>query len=158
MAQLQPNGSYLQLLSGHTLNDYNTTAVYVHNNRLHNYPLCIERSRMCCLTVIVPPQACEPLKSAAPDKSSGQTVHSQKFLMRSLSCWLLKASGVVKVAPTGEQIRKKKNNHQDVFLTVMIRLLLPSLQRKALFKCSSYQGKRSIRVSDGCVCVCVCLW
>lgn len=61
-------------------------------------------------------------------------------------CWLLKASGVVEVVPVGEQ--RKKKNHQDVFLTVMIRLLLPSSPpEKALSKCSSYQGTRTIRVS-----------
>lgn len=81
MARLQPHthARYLQLPSGHTLPDSNTTPVDIRDNRSHNYPLCIESNRMCCLTIIVSLRACEPLKSAGPDKNTSRTVHSQNF-------------------------------------------------------------------------------
>lgn len=72
--------------------------------------------------------------------------------MRSLMCWLLKASGVAEVVPVGEQ-RKKKKNRQDVFLTVMIRLLLPSSSLR-----KHCPNALHIKEREPSVCLHVCHW
>lgn len=80
---------------------------------------------MCCLTVIVsrsPARGCN-LQSQIR-VPAGLSIH--KFLMRSLSCWILKASGVAEVVLVGGQ---ESINSQDVFLSVMITLLVPSFEK-----------------------------
>lgn len=113
---------------------------------------------MCCLTVIV---------SRGP--TSGWNLWSQirglaglsihKFLMRSLKLLDIKSQrGSCDDGGGWESI-----NLQDVFLSVMITLLVPSF-RKGLSNYSesaSYQGKDasvSLVHLIVCVCVCMCLW
>lgn len=61
--------------------------------------------------------------------------------------WLLKASGVVEVVPVGEQ-RKKKKEPSGCFSHCHDKTSSSFLPpEKALSKCSSYQGTRTIRAS-----------
>lgn len=125
---------------------------------MHNYPLCIERNRMCCLTVIVSHRSTRGWNLQCQIRlPAGLSIH--KFLMRSLSCWILKDSGVTDAVLVGEQ---ESFNHQDVFLTVMIRLLVPSFQIKHCPNSVTVHIKErnSIYVSGAwwCECMCACVW
>lgn len=126
---------------------------------MHNYPLCTERNRMCCLTVIVSHRSTRGWKLQCQIRlPAGLSIH--KFLMRSLSCWILKASGATDVVLVGGQ---ESFNHQDVFLTVMIRLLVPSSQIKHCLNSVTtvhIKERNSIYVSSAwwCECMCACVW
>lgn len=122
---------------------------------MHNYPLCIERNRMCCHTVIVSHSPAMVWNLQCQIRiPAGLSIH--KFLMRSLSCWILKASGVTEVVLVGEQ---ESINHQDVFLPFMIRLPVPSFQKKHCPNSVTtvhMKEKRSIYESSTWWCVSVC--
>lgn len=90
---------------------------------------------------------------------AGLSIH--KFLMRSLNCWILKASGEAVVVLVEGQLNS--NNPEDVFLTVMITLLVPSLEKGMSRYCkyTSYQGKEDYRCHNYLfrfVSVRTCLW
>lgn len=117
---------------------------------------------MCCHAVIVCHGPTRGPKSAEPDKSAGRTVHSQishevTQLLDIKSQW-----GGGGSADRGGA-KKKSNNPEDVFLTVMIILLVPSLEKGMSRYCkyTSYQGKENYQYHNylfRCVSVCTCLW
>lgn len=102
--------------------------------------------------------SCERLESVEPDKRTGRTVHSQishevTQLLDIKSQW----GGV------GGWRGWESINLQDVFLSVMITLLVPSFRRGT----SNYTDFASYQGKDKCLChcstslrpcACVCLW
>lgn len=87
---LSLGSSYLQLPSGHELSHSYATALRTSNNWLQNYPL--RNSRMCCVTLIVSPRPTRVWNLQSQIRAL-DTLFIHKFLMRSLSCWILKSKG-----------------------------------------------------------------
>lgn len=110
---------------------------------------------MYCLTVIVSHSPTRGWNLQSQIRvPAGLSIH--KFLMRSLSCWILKASRGAEVALVGGQ---ESITPQDVFLSVMITLLVPSCEKGI----SNYSDHTTYQRKEKYLCpryffVCVCVW
>lgn len=111
---------------------------------------------MCCLTVIVSHSLTRGWNLQGLIRvPAGPSIH--KFLMRSLSCWILKVSGVAEVVLVGGQ---ESFQHSGCFPLCQDNTTCSFLPKE---KCSTtvttkhIKERTSICVTGALLCVCVCV-